>query len=127
MLVPLFQPVAGSATCSNFFPSRLRSNSSPGAASVVKAKSIQPSLLKSRVVLEVPPETPSGHEDDEFHFPSRGLRNRTGEPPSRVAIRSTARSLLTSLAMRDVAAPSKVIAVSLVESVKVLLPLLRQI
>src|SRR3954471_22627693 len=125
-LVPRDQPVGGRAIDSNLRPSILRNNTMPGADCVVMAKSIQPSLLKSKEVMEVADFAVPGNGFDAAHFPSRGLVKSTGAPDSLVTTMSTARSLFTSLAMAAVPLPLKVRAVSAVTSVKVLLPLLRK-
>src|SRR4051812_21093158 len=127
MLVPRCHPEEGRGTSSNFLPSKLRNKRMPGAFGMVMAKSIHPSLLKSRLVMEVAPAAESGHGVVDVHFPSRGFVNTTGGADSRVATISTARSLFTSLAMAAVPACSNVNAASAVRLAKVLLPLLRHI
>src|SRR5277367_6019142 len=124
---PRIQSRSGRFTRSKDFPALLRQRLRPGAPQWVKARSIQPSLLKSSAAT---PAVGAGMSLLQgvvaWNAPSRGLRYATGDFCQPVTTKSMARSLLMSLARAPTDGPVPASAVSAVQFVKVLLPLLRQ-
>src|SRR5271156_4696071 len=121
------QSISGSGTRSKDFPSTLRQRLSPGEPQCVKARSIQPSLLKSSATTPaVGAGMPLDHGVVALNAPSRGFRYTTGDFRQPVNTKSIARSLLMSLPMAPTDGASPASAVSLVQSVNVPFPLLRQ-
>src|SRR5580692_9483776 len=124
---PRIQSRSGRFTRSKDLPALLRQRLSPGAPQWVKARSIQPSLLKSSATT---PAVGAGMSLLQgvvaWKAPSRGFRYATGDFCQPVTTKSMARSLLMSLARAptDGAVPAR--AVSVVQFVNVPLPLLRQ-
>src|SRR5277367_6551302 len=120
---PRIQSRSGRFTRSKDFPALLRQRLKPGAPQCVKARSIQPSLLKSSATT---PAVAAGmsllHGVVDWKAPSRGFRYATGDFCQPVTTKSMARSLLMSLARAptDGAVPAS--AVSVVQVVKVTLP-----
>src|ERR1700675_4965720 len=91
--------MSGRFTRSKDFPLLLRQRLRPGAPQWVKARSIQPSLLKSSAAT---PAVGAGmsllHGVMDWNAPSRGFRYATGDFSQPVTTKSMARSLLMSLA-----------------------------
>src|SRR5689334_23240777 len=99
----------------------------PGASGWLKTTSIHPSLLKSRMLAPIVDACIGvAHGWLDGKRPSRGLEYTTGAACQFVTSRSTARSLLRSLAIAPTLELCPANPVSAVTSVNVLLPLLRQ-
>src|SRR5271168_1884105 len=124
---PRIQSRSGRFTRSKDFPLLLRQRLRPGAPQWVKARSIQPSLLKSRATT---PAVGAGmsllHGVVDWKAPSRGFRYTMGDFCQPVTTKSMARSLLMSLAIAPTEGAVPARAVSVVQFVNVPLPLLRQ-
>src|SRR5437867_693272 len=125
---PFCQPKSGSGTRSSRFPCTLRHKLIPGAPACVNARSIQPSLSKSKAT------TPTAGGNFSFaksiasngvNFPSRGFSRIDAPvaPPART--KSIARSLLKSVVTTPAPVAAAPSAVSAETSVNELSPLLR--
>src|SRR5689334_8907421 len=105
----------------------IRHKMMPGDSECLNTTSIQPSLLKSNTLAPtVGAFIGVAHAWLTGKRPSRGLEYTTGALCQFVTTRSTARSLLRSLAIAPRLGLCPASPVSAVTSVKLLLPLLRQ-
>src|SRR5580704_12479013 len=124
---PRIHSRSGRFTRSKDFPAALRQRLRPGEFQCVKARSIQPSLLKSKATA---PIVGPGISLDQGRLavkaPSRGFKYMSGDFFKPVTTRSIARSLLISLPIAAIEGALAARFVCAVQSVNVPLPLLRQ-